>query len=137
EVRTAAIDAAEERLRLVSLQIAEISRPTLDQRLEELSTAALDSSLVVFLASPTVERRAAAAARLEQISSPMLAELVVLHDSSRVVEIQGALAADSILAVAASAAARAALPDSGVQSRFFSVGERGYYWLSIPVMREG
>ena len=132
EVRTASVESARQRLRLLVERVVDLSNPAVQQRMEALAVVASDSAVISFLESPSAAGEAAALARLEEVSGQMT-EVVVLRAADRTPLLHWVAATDSLILGAAAPADLGVLPDSGGYGPFFALGGRGFYWLSVPV----
>lgn len=136
EVRTTAVDSARQRLAFLAQRVLELSRPTLASRTEELALLAADSAVIAYLAAPDEAGRREAEARLAAVGGD-LTEVVALHSPTRTPLLYRVVSADTALRAHPAPASLGVMPDSGTAGPFFAVGGRGFYWLTVPVMREG
>jgi signal transduction histidine kinase len=138
EVKQATVSTAEERLRLVARQLADLVAPTLPARLATMTETASGPAVLRYLADPSDANRADAAAALDELRTRADSSFpVVLRDAAgRTVLFLGRSGDPAIRdSMRLSGAETAAIPDSAGVSPFLAVAGRAFYWTRAPVKR--
>jgi len=132
EVRRTATNAARERLRLATQQLASLAGPTIPARLQVVRGIAADPALADALEAGEAGPAAVAAMRrLRRAQEPDLP--IVLWDRAGRIRLQAGSYPDS--AAPRPATVPGTVPDSTGMGRFFAIAGRGYFWLAAPIVR--
>jgi signal transduction histidine kinase len=140
EVKRSAVDAARERLKLITRQLASLSATPLALRRATLATTAGDSAFSAFLSAPTAAARETAREALGRLRTPADSTvlLMVLDRARKPLLSVGPMPAGAAAGGAGLPPGAAAFPDStGGYGRFMAIGRKPYFWNVAPVRRGG